>query len=206
MAGYRTPGVYIEEIPKLPPSIASVETAIPAFIGYTAIARRKEEGDLINQGTRITSMLEYEQFFGGANPEQGLIVTFSTRNGRPEIQAKINPERRSKFLMYYSLQMFFANGGGPCYIMSVGNYASSGGLVMDTRLRAGLTEVAKIDEVTLIVFPDAINLSDGSTFYALYTDAIKQAAKLQDRFVIMDVFHSPQSMNYRENIQFLRDN
>ncbi len=35
MAEYKTPGVYIEEIPKLPPSIASVETAIPAFIGYT---------------------------------------------------------------------------------------------------------------------------------------------------------------------------
>jgi uncharacterized protein len=35
MAEYKTPGVYIEEIPHLPPSIASVETAIPAFIGYT---------------------------------------------------------------------------------------------------------------------------------------------------------------------------
>ena len=33
MPEYKTPGVYIEEIPKLPPSIASVETAIPAFIG-----------------------------------------------------------------------------------------------------------------------------------------------------------------------------
>ena len=32
---YKTPGVYIEEIPKFPPSIAAVETAIPAFIGYT---------------------------------------------------------------------------------------------------------------------------------------------------------------------------
>ena len=32
---YKTPGVFIEEIPKFPPSIAPVETAIPAFIGYT---------------------------------------------------------------------------------------------------------------------------------------------------------------------------
>ena len=36
MAGpYKTPGVYIEEISKFPPSVAQVETAIPAFIGYT---------------------------------------------------------------------------------------------------------------------------------------------------------------------------
>lgn len=202
---YKTPGVYIEEIPKLPPSIASVETAIPAFIGYTAMAREKEEGDLVIQGKRITSMLEYEQFFGGADAEKGLIVTFSTRGNRTEVQAKINPELRSKFLMYYSLQMFFANGGGPCYIMSVGNYGSTGGLVMDAPLRAGLTEVAKIDEVTLIVFPDAINLADGNSYYGLYTDAIKQAAKLQDRFVIMDVYHSPESMTYRADVQFLRD-
>ena len=32
---YKTPGVYIEEIPKFPPSVAPVATAIPAFIGYT---------------------------------------------------------------------------------------------------------------------------------------------------------------------------
>ena len=41
MPEYKTPGVYIEEIPKLPPSIASVETAIPAFIGYTQKAQLK---------------------------------------------------------------------------------------------------------------------------------------------------------------------
>ena len=32
---FKTPGVYVVEIPLLPPSVAQVETAIPAFIGYT---------------------------------------------------------------------------------------------------------------------------------------------------------------------------
>ncbi len=32
---YKTPGVYVEETAKFPPSVAQVETAIPAFIGYT---------------------------------------------------------------------------------------------------------------------------------------------------------------------------
>ena len=33
MADYNTPGVYVEEISKFPPSVAGVATAIPAFIG-----------------------------------------------------------------------------------------------------------------------------------------------------------------------------
>ena len=56
MADYKTPGVYIEEIPKLPPSIASVETAIPAFVGYTEKAIKKVADDLLMEPTRITSM------------------------------------------------------------------------------------------------------------------------------------------------------
>ncbi len=45
MASYKTPGVYIEEIVKFPPSVAQVETAIPAFMGFTQIAKRKAAGD-----------------------------------------------------------------------------------------------------------------------------------------------------------------
>ena len=40
MANYKTPGVYIEEVVKFPPSVAQVATAIPAFIGYTEKAGR----------------------------------------------------------------------------------------------------------------------------------------------------------------------
>ena len=31
----RTPGVYITELAAFPPSIVGVQTAVPAFIGYT---------------------------------------------------------------------------------------------------------------------------------------------------------------------------
>ena len=31
----KTPGVYVQEVPTLPPSVAEVATAIPAFIGHT---------------------------------------------------------------------------------------------------------------------------------------------------------------------------
>ena len=46
----RTPGVYTTEIPTLPPSVAQVSTAIPAFIGYTQ-KRIDEDGVVIPSGT-----------------------------------------------------------------------------------------------------------------------------------------------------------
>ncbi len=60
---YKTPGVYVKEISIFPPSVAEVETAIPAFIGYTEKAERNGE-DLTNVPTRITSLLEYRELFG----------------------------------------------------------------------------------------------------------------------------------------------
>lgn len=185
MAEYKTPGVYIEEIPKLPPSIASVETAIPAFIGYTEKAKRKEDDDLHLKPLRISSLLEYEQYFGGAMGETGIEVTFASSTDTQPLAKLATPK---KMLMYYSLQMFFANGGGPCYIVSTGSYTSSGGNVQFADLDKGLTEVAKVNEVTLIVFPDSLNIATSVDYYALHTKAIEQAVDLKDRFVVMDVW------------------
>ena len=121
MAAYKTPGVYVEEIVKFPPSVAQVETAIPAFIGYTQKATKKEVGDLSGKPTRITSMLEYETFFGSAQPETTIGVSVS--NGVISVTPPNPANSKSPFLMFYSLQMYFANGGGgPCYIVSVGQY------------------------------------------------------------------------------------
>jgi len=44
---YKTPGVSIEESAKLPSSIAGVATAIPAFIGYTQITNKADDGTII---------------------------------------------------------------------------------------------------------------------------------------------------------------
>ena len=47
MATIQIPEVHIEEIPLLPPSVTSVETAIPAFIGYTQKAQLQVADDLL---------------------------------------------------------------------------------------------------------------------------------------------------------------
>ena len=149
---YRHPGVYIEEIPHLPPSIASVETAIPAFIGYTEKAQWQKPQDLIHVPRRVESLLQYEQLYGYPDPEKtGLSVTFSTTGTRTEVNGFVDEKTRSKYLMHYSMQMFFANGGGPCWINAVNDYTGAGGQVLAKDLSDGLDEIAKINEVTLLV-------------------------------------------------------
>ena len=61
MRPYLSPGVYVEEISTLPPSVAEVATAIPAFIGYTA----KGEADKVRV-EQVNTLLEYELAFGKA--------------------------------------------------------------------------------------------------------------------------------------------
>lgn len=190
MSEFKTPGVYIKEIPKLPPSIASVETAIPAFIGYTEKATRKVDNDLNMIPTRVTSLLEYETYFGKAEPEAGIVVSFTNAGANDvSLVASVDPLTASKFLLYYSMQMFFANGGGPCYIISVEKYANApaGPALLD--LDDGIKEAEKVNEVTLLVIPEAINVSGitAAQYYGLYDTALTQCVDLQDRFTVMDV-------------------
>jgi phage tail sheath protein FI len=189
---YKTPGVYIEEIPKFPPSIAPVETAIPAFIGYTEKAEDQSGNDLKLTPTRISSMVEYETYFGKPQAEEKITVAIDKKvenSVTVEINAtaKVEENDRSLHTMYYALQMFFATGGGPCYIVSVNPFkAGLGDPLVETELKAGLDALVKEDEPTLIIFPEAQRLKIAD-FKSLHDAALKQCADLKDRFVIMDV-------------------
>jgi uncharacterized protein len=127
------------------------------------------------------------------------------------------PTSKQPFLMYYSMQLFFANGGGPCYIISVGRYGDDLD-VDDTKetvakigdsnsgLTSGLTELEKMDEPTLILFPDATLATDAtkSTFYSLYNLALDQCKKMQDRFTIIDTLSYDATSPTDTNIVDLR--
>ena len=190
MADYKTPGVYIEEIPKLPPSIASVETAIPAFIGYTETAPDEiEPGAKVKKPVKISSIFEYEQFFctpaltAPAPPEKDFEVTIDLSKSSPTTVKKT--KNKPSFMMYYALQLFFKNGGGDCYIVSVGDLTKPAPLLSE--LEDGLTEIEKLFDVTLIVFPDAMSLPMND-YYSLHAAAIQQCVKLKDRFTVLDVW------------------
>jgi phage tail sheath protein FI len=177
MATYKTPGVFVEEISTLPPSIAEVETAIPAFIGYT-------EKGTINVPKKITSLLEYQLNFGSAEPEKSISVSIQGDT----IMVSLDPKKRSKNILFYAMQLYFANGGGPCYVVSCGGFDASANAKNDV-YKAALDAVGKEDEPTLIVFPDAPYLIP-ATYYNLIIDALNQCVTLGDRFVIIDVLNN----------------
>ncbi len=177
MATYKTPGVYVEEISTLPPSVAEVSTAVPAFIGYTAAGKKV---------ARINTLLEYETMFGRAKPSRFTATTrLNAETGLTELAAveRDSSANEPDFLMYYSLSLYFKNGGGSCYVVSVGDYDST---PAKADFEAGLAELEKEDEPTLILLVDAVNL-DPTDYYSLCQQALAQCNKLGDRFAILDV-------------------
>ncbi|NTU58412.1 MAG: phage tail protein [Chlorobiaceae bacterium] len=173
---YKTPGVYIEEIPKFPPSIAPVETAIPAFVGYTATALRKGES-LKKKPVRIESIAEYEEIFGGAPPQKMEVCLDSDNNF---VSAKKSENKGG--LLYDSLRMFYSNGGGNCYIVSVGSYEES---IKKQDFIDGLAALENEDEPTILTFPDAVNLP-GNELHDVQIAALSQCNKLKDRVTLCD--------------------
>jgi phage tail sheath protein FI len=174
MPTYNTPGVWVEEIPTLPPSVAQVATAIPAFVGYT-------EKGYQNGGTvaRIGSLLDYESLFGKAKPS----AFKATLNAGGGVDVARTDAATNNFLMYYGLSLYFRNGGGACYVVAVGGYAST---PAKADFEKGLALLEKEDEPTLIVLLDAVNLLK-TDYYDLAQQALAQCHKLGDRFVILDM-------------------
>lgn len=178
ISSIKTPGVYVIEKDAFPPSIAQVATAIPAFVGYT------EKGPK-NEPTKIRSLLEYVEKFGGAPAPEGITAN---------VDANDYKVTESKFKMYNSLRLFFSNGGGECYIVSVGHYLTAGGAVSQIREEEffseappkGIKLLEKVDEITLILFPDAVQLT-ASNLAEIQKQALKQCGALMDRFSILDV-------------------
>lgn len=187
MRDYKTPGVYTEEISTLPPSVAPLETAIPAFIGYTDTIPPNSLG-----AYRISSMTEYHALFGPpfAEPFSGIAVSKSGDFFKVDtLPAK---PARPTYWLYYQLQMFFANGGGSCYVVPVKAFGGSG--IDKGELEKGISMLKKEDEPTLIVIPDAIGVLPAnpvdislSNYYGLFKNALGQCADLKDRFTIVDI-------------------
>ncbi|MCU0435850.1 MAG: phage tail protein [Bacteroidia bacterium] len=179
MATKKTPDVYVEEISVFPPSVAEVETCIPAFIGYTEKATKISIDDLNGKPTRISSMLDYAKYFGGAPEVKVSSVAIDSNNNFQKATLS------TAYYMYDSLRLFYANGGGDCYITSIGKYEPTPTPNLNEFL-AGLAAVEMVDEPTILVFPDAVSLS-GDGLYTLQQAALSQANKLMDRFCVFDL-------------------
>jgi uncharacterized protein len=197
---YRTPGVFVEEISRLPASVAQSETAIPAFIGYTQKTKTPEDETLVNKPTRIDSMMDYEKIFGGPAIQSFEVELQDEEPHHPKVIHLEDEE--SPFLMHHAVNMFYANGGGSCYIVSTGGYVDDDKPhVPDAdELKTGLDSIIKNDEITLVVIPEAIRLSDEDQ-YELYKDVIAHCSDQVNRFGIFDVRKDdPDASGFREGV------
>jgi phage tail sheath protein FI len=177
LAGLKTPGVYVREVSIFPPSIAQVPTAIPAFIGYTEKAEKLNKETLREKPWRISSMKEYTQFFGGS-PKLN-IARVDVGGEFQLIKTDINQD----YLLYDCLQLYFANGGGDCYVVSIGDFETA---KTKSAFEKGLDALYEEDEPTMLVFPDAANMP-GDDLYDIQKRALKQCDEMMDRITICDL-------------------
>ncbi len=178
MQTYKTPGVYINEIDAFPMSVVGVDTAIPVFVGKTKLKVPNSEPVLIN------TLAEYIEKFGTAQVQE-FTATIGIDEGDPS-QTVLEDVSISgldeKVNLYYQMQMFFANGGGTCYVMSVEDYPSSS-------FDQFLQPLATKEDITMVVLAD---IADETNYIELCNTALKQCAEL-NRFLLIDTEYGDDS-------------
>lgn len=176
---YKTPGVYITEPNAFPNSVVEVPTAVPAFVGYTEKAARGAVS-LRNAAVLITSLAQFEMLFGGPPP---LSVVAD-----PTEQATLL--RGGCFILHQAMTFFFENGGGACYIVSVGTYQTDGQPTAPSAddFIHGIDALTAEQEPTMVVTPETC-LLDLAVWSKVARHALAHCASVQSRVAILDLWH-----------------
>lgn len=189
MVVMKTPGVYIVEKNAFPNSVVEVATAVPAFIGYTEKAENGGKS-LSKVPWRITSMSEFRQYFGGAplptfeiseaGDDASAAVAFSQQGTAYQIK-----QSNTRYTLYHNMLFFFQNGGGPCYIVSVGGYSDD----LDPGvLKGGIDPLIKEPEATMLVIPESVQLAEDACINVQQAMLGHCGGKMKNRVAILDIW------------------
>ncbi|KTE26820.1 MULTISPECIES: phage tail sheath family protein [unclassified Sphingopyxis] len=203
----QTPGVYVAEIDAFGSAIVGVATAVPIFVGYAQFAGDPTTGaSLYNTPVAIASMADYQGYFGGADRPPFAVAPDATDPAAFTVTPRpgAGPDG---FNLYWQMRLFFANGGGDCYVVSVGSYCDGAyprvaseiaggprGFIRvadfvgsgDGIIPGGLAAAAYAKGPTMLVAPEACQL--GLADYGKVVCAmLSQASSLQDRVAILDL-------------------
>ena len=91
----------------------------------------------------------------------------------------------NQYLLYYSMNLFFQNGGGPCYIISVGSYSDD---IEAEKLQNAIPLLMKEQEPTMLVIPESVRLSDTDSITLQQAMLTHCGAVMKDRFAILDIY------------------
>jgi uncharacterized protein len=195
MEAPKKPGVYIVEEKAFPNSIAQVETAIPAFIGYTEIAQSNNKSVRVKP-IKISSMAEFQAFFGYQaqaqfsleNTDNAAIADLSLQQNH-FVLTIVSPAYR----LYQSMQMFYINGGGACYVVSVGCY---GDPINKVDILGGIESLTNEFEPSLLVVPEAVSLNQDDCKAVQEYMMRHCGEKMRNRFAILDVHNGFQNTTH----------
>lgn len=169
MAEYRRPDVYIEEKNSFPINIQEIETAIPAFIGYTEIDPGEPK--------QVNSWDEFINIFGGEEKMDKGITKIGYVDGELVIEPRvIMPDH----FLYYAMKHYFDNGGGKCFVVSCGDYQ---GGIKKAEIEEGFMAAIDIEEVTLLVCPEIVTLADVTNTAIDYSDYFEIINKLANKIL-----------------------
>ena len=191
MKPMKTPGVYIVEKDAFPNSVVEVATAVPAFIGYTEKADNAGMA-LQNKPWRISSMAEFHQYYGGEPDPLFEIKPYVPPKGgaksEPDFAVKdkqyVLNQSGQRYLLYHCMNLFYQNGGGFCYIVSIGNYGDS----LDAgKMTQGVNQLIKEQEPTMVIIPEAVLLDLGDCSSLQQHVLMHCGQKMKNRIAILDV-------------------
>lgn len=205
----RAPGVYVTDINSIPNSVAQVETAIPAFVGYTGKTELNGKS-LLNTPYRITSLRDFVAVFGGPATEQ-----FDWTKGNDPVAFECVTAKASYYIkrtsppfeLYQNIVLYFLNGGGPCYVVSSGDYQQT---PLQAALNEGISALTQVLDATLLVVPDAMSLMPPAC-YAVQQNMLQHCADMKNRVSILDV-HEAQcgvaqsDASFIQSVQDFRNN
>ena len=227
------PGVYVQEINSFPNSVVPVATAVPAFIGYTA--RASFEGrSCTGRPVPIASIQEFMTCFGLLDPATGQPLPEPRQ--QPAVYHPvpaptpayadiviggqgydIEPDPGTIYHLYNSMKLFYANGGGACYVVSVGPYGPATGSpkakadplinpnILVAELSGALAPLLQQGEITLIAVPDATLLSPADN-QTLNQQILLHCESTGSRVALFDIIggDAPDPLRWPDDIQAFR--
>lgn len=235
MSTPKTPGVYLKEVNAFPNSVVGVPTAVPAFIGYTP--RASYEGESYHmRPVPISSMAEFNAFFAyedpapPAGPAQQYKPHYHLTNHKDKKPEKgkafmlngdyftLEPDPGTMYYLYNSIRLFFENGGGDAYVVSVGTYGAPTGKAIEPgalpvnpyvqlgELQKGIEILQKVPEPTIYVVPEA-TLLDQANNQTLMQGMLLQAGEMESFVCLFDIIGGidPDPILYKNDIQSFRE-
>ena len=231
----KSPGVYINEINAFGNSVVPVATAVPAFIGYTPQAMY-EGKSYTNVPTKISSFSDFQTIFcypdpaPPADPAQQYSPQYYLVEQKEEPEKgdymmigssyySILPDPNTIYYLYNSVRLFYENGGGDAYIVSVGTYGPASGkptdpgdLVVNPNvqlgdLQNGLAKLKNEQEPTMYICPEATLLSVANNG-TLMQSMLLQCTEMMTAVALFDVIGgaAPDPIMYMNDIETFREN